>query len=250
MLITLSGLDGAGKSTLIRSLRAALEEHHDVVVCHMNHDIGIFAAVRAMRDAIVGRGRRCVPPGLAPARRVTGSPELSAGRAAGRRSAWKRLRHAVVWNKPARRLIYLADLLIFLAFRLYVEKVARRILIMDRYFYDTLVDVAGPRSWTWLRLLAWLTPTPDLAVLLNTSPDEAFARKGEYSIDYLADRSVAYGRVFEWVPTAVALSAVDLACTTRQLAQLVAERAGAPFGRVPPRATEPSTRLAPKGGTT
>jgi thymidylate kinase len=240
VLITLSGLDGAGKSTLIRSLRAALEEHHDVVVCHMNHDIGIFAAVRAVRDAVVGRGRQ----------RVTGSPEPSAGCAVGRRSAWERLRHTVVWNKPARRLIYLADLLIFLLFRLYVEKVARRILIMDRYFYDTLVDVAGPNSWTWLRLLAWLTPRPDLAVLLNTSPEEAYARKGEYSIDYLANRSMAYGRVFGWAPTAVALNAVDLACTTRQLVQLVADRAGVPCGRVPPMATEPSTRLAAKGGST
>jgi thymidylate kinase len=228
VLISFSGLDGAGKSTLIRSLRTALAGSHGVVVCHMNHDIGMFAVLRALRNRLRVHGQAPAKPG---------------GDESRHHSSLKRLRDAVVWNKPCRRLIYLADLLIFLIFRLYVEKVTRRILIMDRYFYDTLVDVAGPHSWAWLRLLAWLTPTPTVAVLLDTSPEEAFARKGEFSIDYLRGRSVAYRRVFRWVPDAVVLNPVNLARTTSSLEHLVTERARAASGRTRGTASVPTTRL-------
>ena len=72
----------------------------------------------------------------------------------------RRVRNAVVWNKPLRRFIHPADLLVFLCYRLYLEKVEQRVLIADRYFYDTLVDVSDGRRWFWIRLLKWLTPTP------------------------------------------------------------------------------------------
>src|SRR2546427_2138656 len=44
--------------------------------------------------------------------------------------------HAVVWSKIIRRLIYPVDVLVFLCYRAYIEGIQRRILIMDRYFYD------------------------------------------------------------------------------------------------------------------
>src|SRR5437868_14634888 len=51
MLITFSGLDGAGKSTLIEWLRSALEEQrHRVAVLHLEHDVGVYAAVRRLRE--------------------------------------------------------------------------------------------------------------------------------------------------------------------------------------------------------
>ncbi|MGH7526050.1 MAG: hypothetical protein ACREMX_05055 [Gemmatimonadales bacterium] len=203
MLITFSGLDGSGKSTLIRSLRAALEASNTaVVVCHMNHDIGIFAAVQALRNRLIGS---------AP----------SPGHARAGNSRWQRLRHAVIWNKPCRRVLYLADLLVFVVFRFRVERRRDSVLLMDRYFYDTLVDVAGPRGWTWARLLARITPTPHLAVLLDATPEVAFARKGEFSVEYLARRSLAYKRVFGWVRSTLILDAADLDGSTRELARLV-----------------------------
>ncbi len=209
MLITFSGLDGSGKSTLVGGLRAALEARHTpVVVRHMNHDIGAYAAAQALRDRVFGRRR---------------SPDRVRGAAhPPPRSGWRRLRYAILWNKPWRRLVYLADLLLFAVFRLYVERVRRRVLIMDRYFYDTLVDVTGPRSWGWARLLERLTPTPNLAVLLDTSPEVAFARKGEHSVEYLARRSQAYRRVFAWVPSAVVVDNADANRAARDLARMVA----------------------------
>jgi thymidylate kinase len=213
MLITFSGLDGAGKSTLIASLRTALEARNTaVVVCHMNHDIGVYAAGQALRNRLFGPRR---------ARRIAADP--SAGTHSLRsetrtlRSAWQRLRYAILWNKPGRRLIYLADLVIFAVFRLYIERLLGRVLIMDRYFYDTLVDVAGPFSWGWARFLASITPTPNLAVLLDVSPELAYTRKGEHSVNYLARRALAYRRVFDWVPSAVIIENGDLARTSDRL---------------------------------
>ncbi|MCA1605777.1 MAG: hypothetical protein LC775_09960, partial [Acidobacteria bacterium] len=43
MLITFSGLDGSGKSTLVEYLRESLEqENQEVVVSHMNYDLGLY----------------------------------------------------------------------------------------------------------------------------------------------------------------------------------------------------------------
>ncbi|HEU5262475.1 MAG TPA: hypothetical protein VFU41_13745, partial [Gemmatimonadales bacterium] len=68
MLITVSGLDGAGKSTLIGGLRAALERHgHTVAVLHMNDDVGVYAYARRARDGLLrllGREQRPAGPPL------------------------------------------------------------------------------------------------------------------------------------------------------------------------------------------
>ncbi len=217
MLITFSGLDGSGKSTLIGTLKSALEaKDTEVVVCHMTYDVGLLAAAMGIRDRLrrLRSGEAGRPGGTAT--RPVEPHNLE--------SRWKRLRYAVVWNKPCRRLFYLVDLVIFAAFRFYVERLRGRVLIMDRYFYDTLVDVAGPRSWGWARALAWLTPTPNLPVLLDTSPEVAFARKREFSVEYLTRRSAAYRRVFGWVRSAVVLNNMDLTLSTGELARLVVER--------------------------
>jgi thymidylate kinase len=213
MLITLSGLDGSGKSTLIEALGSALKaKNHVVVVRHMTRDVGVYAVAWALlnlpRGARGTKGNLPAPPGK------------GGERPAGFR---QRLRRAVVWNKSLRRLLYLPDLLLFQLFRFYVERVRHGILIMDRYFYDTLVDVAGPDAWTWARLLVSITPTPSIAVLLDVPPELAFRRKGEFSVDYLTRRREDYRRVFQWVPSAVVMQPEDLDRTTADLERLVAQ---------------------------
>src|ERR1041384_6318799 len=48
MLITFSGLDGSGKSTLIACLKENLErDHQRVAVSHMNYDVGIYPMLRS-----------------------------------------------------------------------------------------------------------------------------------------------------------------------------------------------------------
>ncbi len=209
MLITFSGLDGAGKTTLIRRLVATLAGRHRAVsVLHMNDDVGVYASLRALRDGVVGR----------PARKNGTQP------AARPRGAGRRLRDALVWSKALRRALYPVDLAVFWAYRWYLERIRGRILVMDRYFYDTLVDVGdGSRSWL-LRFFARITPTPDVAIFLDTAPEEAYRRKSEYPLDYLRARWYRYQQVRPWVATAVTLPNDDLSSAAAALERLVTQR--------------------------
>ena len=214
MLITFSGLDGAGKSTLVEWLRGRLEgRDRRVSVYHMYYDVGLFACGRVLLDKV--RGGRTTAKG--------------AGRAWGRDgrrlAGAARLGRAVAWNKTLRLCLYPLDLLIFLGCRLYVEKLRRRVLIMDRYFYDTLVDVGGGRRDFGARLLSRLTPTPHVPVLLDVSAEEAFARKGEHTLDYLERRRRLYQQLFSTRPRAVVLANCgDPEAARRALEKVVLER--------------------------
>ena len=217
MLITVSGLDGAGKSTLIESLRATLEQQHRrVAVLHLDTQVGVYAYVRMLRDALAGLVQR--PKGT-----TAVVVERSNGRS---RTVARRMRDAIVWSSLIRRLIYPVDLVVFLCYRAYLEGVRRRVLIMDRYFYDTLVDVSDGHRWAWIRLLKLMTPTPTLPVLVDVGPEEAYARKGEYSVQYLRDRWRAYQRVFPWVRGSVRLHNQDLTAAGAALHLAVLERLG------------------------
>ena len=223
MLITFSGLDGAGKSTLIEWLRTALEEQQQrVVVLHLEHDLGVYAYARWLRDGLEHLVRGGPSNGTA----ARGAASI-AGPQGGVAMLGRRIRDALVWSKIIRRLIYPVDVLVFLCYRAYIEGIQRRILIMDRYFYDILVDVSSGRRWGWIRLLKLITPTPTLPLLLDIGPEEAYARKGEYSVEYLQNRWAAYREVFPWVRAGVRLRNDDPAAARTALRQIVLARLGA-----------------------
>lgn len=176
MLITFSGLDGAGKTTMVDLLRASLERRgRRATVSHMYRDVGTLALAGALVKRL----------GLRAGVRRPGAKQ--AARAAPR----------FVWRGSLRLAVYPLDLLVFACYRLYVEGFKRHVLIMDRYFYDTLADVSfegGPSRPA--RLLARLTPTPTLPVLLDISPAEALARKGEHTMQFLEGKRAAFKSVF------------------------------------------------------
>ncbi|HET9710120.1 MAG TPA: hypothetical protein VFP39_17590 [Gemmatimonadales bacterium] len=223
MLITFSGLDGAGKSTLIEFVRATLAgERRTVRVLHLNDDVGIYALVRGWRDRI--RGRR--PVELAPGTPDPRSQKLQRPAPTGWRGVASRWRTRLIWNKPVRRLLYLVDLAIFQCYRLWLETVRGRVVIMDRYFYDTLVDVTNGRPRLWTRLLERLTPEPTVPVFLDITPEESFRRKREFSIDYLRHRADVYHTVFARVPGAVRIANTDLERTKAALLDVLHARSG------------------------
>lgn len=221
MLITFSGLDGSGKSTLVDYLKESLEkDNQKVAVSHMNYDIGLYSLLRFLaRKTMGGDGRHANwGPGEGHAPRE----QAYAGRFSTRAA---KLRYRLVWNKGLRVLIYPLDVLIFLFYRLYIEKLGRQVLIMDRYFYDTLVDVTGAQRSLRLRFLSWLTPTPNLKVYLDVSPEKAFARKNEYSVDYLNNRRLSYQKLMAGLPGVLVLSTnQDLATTRLKVTSAVRER--------------------------
>lgn len=216
MLITFSGLDGSGKSTLIAHLKDSLErDNRKVAVSHMNYDVGLYSLLRSFSKTRTGDSHKS-EANHAPRDRAFENEFAS-------RTA--KLRYQLVWNKGLRAIIYPVDVLIFLGYRLYVEKVKQQVLIMDRYFYDTLVDLTGAQRTLRTRLLSWLTPTPNLSIYLDCNPENAFVRKQEYSIDYLKGRRLSYLKLIADLPRMLVVSTdQDLEATRLNLATTVRER--------------------------
>jgi thymidylate kinase len=225
VLITFSGLDGAGKSTLTTYLQVELARaRRRAVIYHMNRHIGLYAYLRVARN-LVGGSPNPAPSEWTAAqesrRRGGGNPATLAARV---RTALLSARNALVWNKWIRRVLYPVDLTVFLCYRMYIEHVRRNVLIMDRYFYDTLVDVSDGRRWFWVRMLERLTPTPDVAVYIDVDPEIAFARKGEYTVDYLRSRHERYRTVFDWIGSRLTLTSGDLEASKARLREAVLGR--------------------------
>ncbi len=236
MLITFSGLDGAGKSTLIASLKAALEERkRPVTVLHMHRDIGLYAWVWFIRDTIKGSIDGRSKEGR---RNETEQAEEHAGEQGRAVAAVLRVRRSILWHPSVRGCVYLVDLLLFQFYRLYIEQVKNRIFITDRYFYDRLADLsnggssgggaqrgAGPRALAGgVRLLERLIPTPDIAIFVDVTPEEAYARKEEHSLPYLNCRQRTYQKLFARIEGAVILVNDELNATKRALENVVMDR--------------------------
>ena len=215
MLITFSGLDGSGKSTLVDYLKESLEkEDRKVAVSHMNYDVGLYSALRYLAKKTLATKSGTVSH----APREQAFDRKFKSRAA-------RLRYNLVWNKGLRILIYPVDIAIFVLYRFYVEKVNRQVLIMDRYFYDTLVDVTGASRSLHFRFLSWLTPRPTLPLYLDITAERAFERKAEYSVDYLDRRRLSYQKLLAALPEVLILSTnYDLDATRSHIETLVRAR--------------------------
>jgi len=226
MLITFSGLDGSGKTTLICDLRENLEEHGSGVVAKtMYFHIGPYAAVRSL----VQVGRRVLD-------RLGGSlqdryPRFRRARASQRvnsTAAGKGLRQ-LLGLKPLKATILLVDLLHFYCVWAHVSRVKKDILIMDRYFYDSLVDVSTGTLGALGKRFLRLCPVPDLAIYLDVSPEVAFGRKGEYSVQELAKRERLYSEILSCVSTAVRIPNADWDEAKSELLSLISSTR--PIGR-------------------
>jgi len=75
-----------------------------------------------------------------------------------------------------------------------------------------------------VRLLERLTPTPDIAIFVDVTPEEAYARKEEHSLPYLHCRQRTYQKLFAGIEDAVILVNDDLNATKRALQNVVMDR--------------------------
>lgn len=168
MLISFSGIDGAGKSTQIEALRAALAA------------AGLPVAQLAFWDDVVvlSRFREGVTHKVFKSEKGIGAPGKPVQRRDKNVRSW--------YLSLVRSALYLLDAL---HLRRVVARALRSpaaVIIFDRYLYDELANLSleNPLARGFLRFAAVLAPRPDLAYVIDANPEEACVRKPEYPLEF------------------------------------------------------------------
>jgi len=168
ILITFSGIDGAGKTTQISRLTTSLEERGlRVLRLSFWEHVAVWSRLRA------GVGHHSIGQSISH-NKLTISP--------------KNNKHIRKWYLTlARSGFYFLD---SGRLRALLSQAAVRkndVVIFDRYIYDQIANVystsAAVRSYS--KLLLRYAPTPTLAFIIDVAPSDAFVRKPEYPLDFM-----------------------------------------------------------------
>lgn len=177
LLISFSGIDGAGKTTQIELLLSSLREIGlRVLLVRFWDDIAALRKLRENTGHALFRGEKGIGAPNKPVRR--------------------RDKNVQTWYMiPIRLGLCLLDAV---SLRLKAMKLKRRrdtdILIFDRYLYDQAanLDIRNPLLRAYIKLLFRFTPSPDKAILLDADPASACARKPEYPLEFVCSNRDAY----------------------------------------------------------
>lgn len=213
MLVTFSGLDGAGKTTVIGKVRNNLEKQGvRISVMTMYDHVGLYAFVRGVRNRFNEAKQK--------SEQNEGSHHLHPAKEKKRYYIITSYLLPMIRSNRLKKWVYLFDLFTFWVYFLYFCKLKSGILFMDRYFYDSLADVADGKRWYYIRIFLHITPSPDLAFFIDVDPEKAFNRKGEYSVDHLKSRRLTYKSIFQWAKP-IWIKNDDLDLTVSQISSLV-----------------------------
>lgn len=176
IVVSFSGIDGAGKSTQIDDLRADLTgAGYRVAILAFWDDVASLKGLRQYLSRAVFHG----DPGV-------GTPTQPVNR---------RDKNVQAWPMTLFRFfLYFMDALSLRRTLARVRRATHDVVIFDRYLYDELANLNLNASTTraYVRLLLKMTPHPDLACILDVNPAQARARKPEYPLDFLQTNRGSY----------------------------------------------------------
>ena len=195
LLISFSGLDGAGKSTQIENLRERLAA------------AGLKIKLLTFWDDIVvmTRYREGFVHAVYGSEKGVGAPGKPVNRRDKNVRAW--------YLTIARHALYLLDAL---HLRMVVKdalKSGNDVVIFDRYTYDELANLPleRPMSRAFLRTMERIAPKPDIAYFLDADPEAAHKRKPEYPVDFMHKCRAAYYRLAALLGTMTIIPPLPLA---------------------------------------
>lgn len=168
VLITFSGIDGAGKSTQIEKLREYLNREGIPF-----RQLAFWDDVAVFRKARSGFSRRVLQSDGS-----VGTPEKPALRRDKNLQSWPLF--------MGRSILHLLDV-VNLWRVVKKNKKHGMVLIFDRYIYDQLAALPLEHWWarSFARVLLRIAPKPEISYLLDAIPEEARARKPEYPLEFM-----------------------------------------------------------------
>ncbi len=184
-LVSVSGVDGSGKSLQVERLRGAFDTCDLRVKCIWARGAsskGVGAVMRAGKAVLPSsRGDAPTPEQVAEAARAHGA--AGRGEAARFAERQRRLRHPVA--RWVFSVVYALDLVWPYVIKARAFVLTGHVTICDRYLYDALVDFAlftgtsPAQPPLALNVLRAMVPRPRAAFVLDADPDEALRRKPE-----------------------------------------------------------------------
>lgn len=179
LVISFSGLDGAGKSTQIANLAAHLRR----AGLHVNL-ITFWDDVAQLKRLREGAGHK-----IFGGDQGIGTPEAPIQRRD------KNVRSPLM--TLIRLAIYLLDALALRRKTRLALRSGAEVLIFDRYIYDELanLDLQNPAARLYVRCVIKLVPKPRISFVLDADPVQARARKPEYPLDFLRLNRDSYLRL-------------------------------------------------------
>jgi len=187
-VITFSGLDGAGKTTVIDALKEKFEsEGKTVKIFTMYDDLSFYAFLRLFRDGV----RKLFGRKIELLKEAETDPNFDPHP--------NSLIYKIIRSRPSKAMVLAIDTLSMYLFLL-VKTGRSEIVLLDRTSYDYIVDVL-PKKYknTHISIALFFSFKPSLSVFVDTPAQVSFDRKGEFTVEYLAWRSVAYTQIFNMI---------------------------------------------------